>query len=189
MRRGSISKSIIVLGAKESVSSMSDSLSDTSSDTDTLTLTAHAPFDLPLTVAILRRRPTNLVDRYDAGEYRRLLRVAGCERLIAVRQTSLASVEVSALDGTLSQMERSELTALLHRMLGLTRDMTPVIEAFGRHEPLAHLVARLSGMKPTRYPDLWTTLVGVVPYQQVSLDAGPGHVQSNDCGYWPALCV
>jgi DNA-3-methyladenine glycosylase II len=172
MRRGSISKSIIVLGAKESVSSMSDSLSDTSSDTDTLTLTAHAPFDLPLTVAILRRRPTNLVDRYDAGEYRRLLRVAGCERLIAVRQISLASVEVSALDGTLSQMERSELTALLHRMLGLTRDMTPVIEAFGRHEPLAHLVARLSGMKPTRYPDLWTTLVGVVPYQQVSLDAG-----------------
>jgi DNA-3-methyladenine glycosylase II len=27
-------------------------------------------------------------------------------------------------------------------------------------------------MKPPRYPDLWTTLVGVVPYQQVSLEAG-----------------
>jgi DNA-3-methyladenine glycosylase II len=165
MRRGSIWRSIVGLGAKESITSMSDSMSGASTDTDTLTLTAHAPFDLPLTVAILRRRPTNSVDTYAAGEYRRLLRVGAHERLIAVRQISLASVEVSALDGTLSQMERSELTALLHRMLGLTRDMTPVIEAFGRHEPLAHLVARLSGMKPTRYPDLWTTLVGVVPYQ------------------------
>ena len=135
-------------------------------------MAAHAPFDLPLTVAILRRRPTNFVDTYAAGEYRRLLRVGARERLIAVRQTSLASVEVSALDGKLSQVERGELTALLHRMLGLTRDMTPVVEAFGCYEPLARLLTQLAGMKPTRYPDLWTTLVGVVPYQQVSLDAG-----------------
>ncbi len=146
---------------------------DTMSDnTTTLTLRALPPFDLALTVAVTRRRPTNLVDTWSDGVYRRLLRVGGLERLIAIRQTNLAAVEVSVLDGTLTPQEREELSLLLDRMLGLRRDLTPVVAAFSCYEPLAHLLTQLAGMKPPRYPDLWTTLVGVVPYQQVSLEAG-----------------
>ncbi len=137
-----------------------------------MTLDALAPFDLPLTVGILRRRLTNLVDTFVADEYRRLLRLGGRERLIAVRQTGPATVEVSALDGPLDAAERDELVPLLDRMLGLSRDLTPVVAAFAVYEPLAQLLRRLVGMKPPRYPDLWSTLVGVVPYQQVSLEAG-----------------
>lgn len=141
-------------------------------DAAMMTLDVLPPFDLPLTVAIARRRPTNLVDTFVAGAYRRLLRVSGRERLIEVRQTSAAQVEAVALDGPLSSAERAEVALLLDRMLGLTRDLTPVTQAFAVYEPLAHLLTRLPGMKPPRYPDLWTTLVGVVPYQQVSLEAG-----------------
>ncbi|HEY1390758.1 MAG TPA: hypothetical protein VGF38_19645 [Ktedonobacterales bacterium] len=146
---------------------------DTMSDSMTsFTLRALQPFDLALTVAVTRRRPTNLVDTWSDGVYRRVLRVGGRERLIAILQTGPATVEVSALDGLLAQAEREELSLLLERMLGLTRDLTPVVAAFSCYEPLARLLTQLEGMKPPRYPDLWTTLVGVVPYQQVSLEAG-----------------
>ena len=146
---------------------------DTMSDsTTTFTLRALPPFDLALTVAVTRRRPTNLVDTWSDGVYRRVLRVGGRERLIAVRQTDPAAVEVSVLDGPLTPTERDMLSLLLDRMLGLTRDLTPVVATFSRYEPLAKLLTQLAGMKPPRYPDLWTTLVGVVPYQQVSLEAG-----------------
>lgn len=157
---------------------MSESASEASTNipattnVNMMTLNARAPFDLSLTVAILRRRPTNLVDTFMAGEYHRLLRLGGRDRLIAVRQSGPATVAVTALDGALTPAEREELAPLLDRMLGLTRDLTPVVEAFGHHEPLARLLTRLAGMKPPRYPELWTTLVGVVPYQQVSLEAG-----------------
>jgi DNA-3-methyladenine glycosylase II len=57
-------------------------------------------------------------------------------------------------------------------MLGLSRELAPVIAAFDVYEPLAQLLTGLRGMKPPRYPDLWSTLVGIVPYQQVSLEAG-----------------
>lgn len=146
---------------------------DTMSDSlMSFTLRALPPFDLALTAAVLRRRPTNLVDTWSDGVYRRVLRVGGGERLIAIRQTDPATVEVSALDGSLTPAEREEMALLLDRMLGLTRDLTPVVAAFSCYEPLARLLAQLEGMKPPRYPDLWTTLVGVVPYQQVSLEAG-----------------
>lgn len=147
-------------------------MNDFADDTNTLSLRALAPFDLPLTVAILRRRPTNLVDTYADGVYRRLMRIGGRERLIAVRQTGSATVEASALDGPLSSTEQDELARLLNRILGLDRNLSPVVAAFAYYEPLAQLLAQLQGMKPPRYTDLWTTLVGVAPYQQVSLEAG-----------------
>lgn len=137
-----------------------------------LVLRALAPFDLSLTVAVTRRRPTNLVDTFAAGEYRRLVMLGNRPRLIAVRQVDESILEVAPLDGALDSAEQSELAALLDRTLGLTRDMTPIVSAFGEFEPLARLVSRLRGMKPPRYPNLWTTIVGIVPYQQVSLEAG-----------------
>ncbi len=156
------------LGEQESI----DIMSDSTSNPEALVLRALAPFDLALTVAVTRRRPTNLVDTWTHGVYRRLLRVGGRDRLISVRQIDRATVEVSVLDGPISAEEREELAALLERMLGLSRNLTPVIAAFACFEPLERLLVPLAGMKPPRYPDLWTTLVGVVPYQQVSLEAG-----------------
>lgn len=147
-------------------------MSDTLAHSTPLVLSALPPFDLALTVAVTRRRPTNLVDTYATGVYRRVLPVAGRERLIAVRQCDATTVEVSALDGALSDADRSELAVLLDRTLGLSRDLASMTRAFAVYEPLAQLLTRLAGMKPPRYPDLWKTLVGVVPYQQVSLDAG-----------------
>jgi len=76
---------------------------DTMSDnTTTFTLRALPPFDLALTVAVTRRRPTNLVDTWSGDVYRRVLRIGGRERLIAIRQIDPAIIEVTALDGLLT---------------------------------------------------------------------------------------
>lgn len=172
-RRRGVGRTIISPELRESDEAMSEITSDTAQgETETMTLEALPPFDLPLTVGILRRRLTNLVDTFVAGEYRRLLRLGGRERLIAVRQAGPASVRVSALDGPMDAAERDKLAPLLDRMLGLSRDLAPVVAAFDVYEPLARLLQGLVGMKPPRYPNLWSTLVGVVPYQQVSLEAG-----------------
>ena len=78
---------------------------DTMTDnTTTFTLRALPPFDLALTVAVTRRRPTNLVDTWSDGVYRRVLRVGGREHLIGICQTGPATVEVSALDGLLAKL-------------------------------------------------------------------------------------
>src|SRR5690349_10782830 len=103
-------KCIIGWGDKESMDTTMD-------NTTAFTLHALPPFDLALTVAVTRRRPTNLVDTWSDGVYRRVLRVGGHERLIAIRQTAPATVEVSVLDGLLAQSEREVLSRLLDRML------------------------------------------------------------------------
>ena len=45
------------------------------------------PFRLDLTAWVLRRRPGNLVDRWDGSTYRRAMRIGGVVAEVEVRQT------------------------------------------------------------------------------------------------------
>lgn len=135
-------------------------------------LGAVPPFDLMMTVSALRRRPTNLVERLVDGEYQRLLSLDGRLRLLGVRQIAPDAVRVLALDGPLSEEERAEAATILNRMLGLSVDLSPAQERITSDPRLRHLAEGLAGLKPPCFPDLWTTLLNVIPYQQVSLDAG-----------------
>lgn len=135
-------------------------------------LPALAPFDLALTVAALRRRPQSLTDALVDGEFRRVLLLAGEERLLGVRQVSAECVRVRALDGPLVGAACGEAAALVTRMLGLNVDLAP-LRALARTEAaLGALAEGLGGLKPPRYSSLWVTFASVVPYQQVSLESG-----------------
>lgn len=130
------------------------------------------PFDLALTVAVLRRRASHAVEVFEGGEYRRVLTLAGGRRLVGLRQTAPDLVELRGLDGPLASEERRAAAGMAGRMLGLGVDMAAVRRAFAEDARLAPLVERLAGMKPPRFESLWVTLLSVVPFQQVSLDAG-----------------
>lgn len=135
-------------------------------------LFALPPFSLERTIAALRRRTANLVEVYEDGEYRRVVTLDGKPRLLAVRQCAPNAVRVRALDGSLGMAGQIRAGALLDRMLGLSFDLAPVERAVGSDERLADILAQVPGLKPPRYDSLWTALLCVVPFQQVSLDAG-----------------
>lgn len=142
------------------------------SETVSYEMLALPPFSLERTVAALRRRPTNLVEIYEDGEYRRMLTIRGAPRLLAVRQSGPDRVRLRALDGPLALADEVTAAALLDRILGLHFDLAPVQRAVSADERLALLMAQVPGLKPPAYESLWTTLLCVVPFQQVSLEAG-----------------
>ncbi len=147
-----------------------------------------APYRLDLTVAVLRRFSTNLVDRTTAdGRYARALagfegpieRIAGqvphvpagglaSPVVLTARQTSATELTVT-FDGAPS--ERTRALALVKRMLGTERDMTHFHKAAHRVPWLRAFAARMRGVKPPRYPTLWEACVNAIVFQQISLSA------------------
>lgn len=158
-------------------------------------LPAIAPFDLQQTVAALRRRPTQQAEALIDGEYRRILTVGGRERLIGVRQCAPDRVAIHALDAPLAPTELATAASVIERMLGLAVDMTPLHAALAFDERLALLAHQIAGMKPPRFDTLWHTFLCIVPFQQVSVDAGTSmlnrmivrfgsHIEHNDHIYY-----
>ena len=139
---------------------------------DMITLAAIPPFDLHLTVNVLRRRPSHRAEVFQDCAYRHIFMLEGSPRLIEIRQIAPEKLVARSLDDTLSYTASRELANLLTRTLGLQVDLTALQEVFARDERLAPLMERVAGMKPPRFESLWVTLLGIVPFQQVSLDAG-----------------
>jgi len=138
-------------------------------------LSAAAPFDLQATVRVLQRRPSNRIDVWANDSYRRVLRTS--EGLALVEVSSHGSrdapdVRFEVLCGPKTQTAAQELTRLLRQMLGLDVDPAPLLQLMAATPHLAALVSALRGMRPPRYPGLFETFANVLPFQQVSLDAG-----------------
>lgn len=88
-------------------------------DSITFTLNPLPPFRLDLTVWVLRRRPDNLLDRWDGSTYQRVLALRNGVALAAVRQTgSAASPELQV---TLSASHLEE---------EMTREAATTLEMF-----------------------------------------------------------
>lgn len=64
------------------------------------------------------------------------------------------------------------MEALVRRTLGLDVDLRPFHRALDRFPKLAPLAPKLRAVRPPRFTSLFEAIVGVVPFQQVSLDAG-----------------
>jgi DNA-3-methyladenine glycosylase II len=127
------------------------------------------PYRLDLTVAVLRRFSTNVVDRTDArGRYLRVLDGGAGPIALAVAQSSPATleIEIEAPGG-----EHARAFELAARMLGVERDVAGFYRAARRPAWLRALAARMRGVKPPRYPTLWEACVNAIVFQQVSLHA------------------
>lgn len=140
-------------------------------------LATRGPFNLAATVRVLQRRPANRVDVWDGSAYRRVFDLPGGLVLAEVRNRGRTDAPVlectlRAASGTVDAAARREVTRRLRRILGLDIDPAPLAER-AEGEPTMSATARsLRGLRPPRFADLFETFASVVPFQQVSLDAG-----------------
>ncbi len=133
------------------------------------------PYRLDLTVTVLRRLSTNVVDVLSPdGEYRRAHGDADGLVVVRVVQDSPETLAVT-IEGEAADDER--ILALVGRMLGADRDLSHFDGAAARVPWLRPLAIRMRGVKPPRYATLWETFVNVVAFQQLSLEAATAIVR------------
>jgi len=129
------------------------------------------PFRLDLTVWTLRRRPDNIVDRWDGETYRRALSLSvGLVEVVVVQMGPPKSpqLRVTVHGAPLGSEVKHAVTVALERLLGLRIEMA----AFYRlalHDPeLRPLVQRFRGMKPPRFTSVFESVINAIASQQVS---------------------
>lgn len=140
-----------------------------------LRLPVRAPFHLEATVRVLQRRPTNLIDTWDGASYRRVLLLEDQFALLEVNNTGT----IDAPDLTLSIQthggstgKRHEAARAAREILGLEQDPAAAQRHAESELALRETARALRGMRPPRYPDLFEAFANVIPFQQVSLEAG-----------------
>ena len=127
------------------------------------------PFRLQATVRLLQRRPTNPLDRWEDAAWHRLLERPGGLLPIEVRQLAPDALELRWPGRRPARGEAREVEALVRRTLGLDVDLAQAHRAARRLPRIARLLA---GVRPPRFTSLYEAVLGVVPFQQVSLAAG-----------------
>jgi DNA-3-methyladenine glycosylase II len=141
------------------------------------TLEPVPPFRLDLTAWALRRRPANVVDRWDRVAYRRAVKLDETVAEVEVRQVrppEAARLDVSVSMGTPLDPARvrAEITATLDRLLGLDVDLGGFYRRT-RHDPyLGPLAQRYRGLKPPRFPTMFECLANAIACQQLTLTVG-----------------
>jgi DNA-3-methyladenine glycosylase II len=127
------------------------------------------PYRLDLTVSVLRRLSTNLVDVLTPdGEYVRVLAGAAAPAVVRAHQPRPDELAIRIV-GDLREHPR--LLALVGRMLGAGADLTRFYRSASSIPWLEPLVLRMRGVRPPRYPTLWEACVNAIVFQQVSLAA------------------
>jgi DNA-3-methyladenine glycosylase II len=128
------------------------------------------PYRLDLTVSVLRRLSTNVVDLLTPqGMYLRAL--SGFAEPVIVRATQVARRRVLSVTIEGHAHDDTAVLALVGQMLGVDRDLLPFYRAAKRIAWLAPLVRRMRGVKPPRYPTLWEACANAIVFQQLSIRA------------------
>jgi DNA-3-methyladenine glycosylase II len=132
-------------------------------------ISVQAPYRLDLTVNVLRRLSTNLVDVLSPdGAYVRLLGDSSAFALVRVSQPSPEALTIG-IEG--DHREHPRLLQLVRRMLGVEVDLTPFYRSAAKVQWLHPLVSRMRGVRPPRYPTIWEACVNAIVFQQISLHA------------------
>ena len=147
------------------------------------------PFRLDLTVWVLRRRPHNLMDRWDGETYRRVLLIGDQPVAVAISQSGPPEapelrVQARGVEPELeTEAETSEiLAAILTWMLGLDIDLTEFYRFAAKNPRLQELVQGFRGLKPPRYPSLFEALVNADCLPADQPHRGPPCPQPPDPG-------
>jgi 3-methyladenine DNA glycosylase/8-oxoguanine DNA glycosylase len=139
-------------------------------------LATHAPFHLEATVRVLQRRPTNRVDLW-AQQHRYMRALATTEGLALVEVANLGSIDdpdirFTVQHGSFSPAVSAVLRQTLRQILGLDVAPAPLSRLVEGQPGLAQTAMALRGMRPPRFAGLFEAFASVVPFQQLSLDAG-----------------
>lgn len=148
------------------------------------------PFRLDLTVWTLRRRPDNLIDRWDGQTYRRVLVEDGNPFEIAVTQfdeSGMPRLRVSTANRVTSPERKAYITAVVERLLGIHVDLVDFYRLGERDELLESPVDQFRGLKPPRFPTYFETLANAIACQQLTLTVGIRLLNRLAEAYGPAL--
>jgi DNA-3-methyladenine glycosylase II len=126
----------------------------------TMVLPATPPFRLDLTVWALRRRVNNAVDRWNDGQYSRIIVTDGGDALrLQVTQEAAqpeAKLIVTAESTTrISTRTRTEARLLVEQILGLAVDLQPFYKLAQDNTIIGPLVERFAGVRPPRFPTVF----------------------------------
>ncbi len=138
-------------------------------------LSTQAPFHLEATVRVLQRRPTNLVDVWTGGRYLRAL--GPPEHLTVVEVENRGTIDApdvryAVLHGDLSSGARRRLAQTLMKVLALDVAPAPLQRLVQADRRLRSTALALRGMRPPRFAEWFEAFANVLPFQQLSLDAG-----------------
>ena len=134
-----------------------------------------SPFRLDLTVWALRRRPDNVVDRWDGQTYRRVLPLPGGFAEIAVTQSGppeTPQLRVTVGATALSPEVQQCVTTTLERLLGFRTDVAAFYPLASRDAALSSLAQRFCGMKPPRFATVFESVITAIASQQVTRTVG-----------------
>jgi 3-methyladenine DNA glycosylase/8-oxoguanine DNA glycosylase len=137
-------------------------------------LATAAPFHLEATVRVLQRRPSSH-EIWEHNRYWRVFTTTNGLVLTAVENRGsidAPDVRLSFLAGAPSADTRRSLEQTVGKMLGLAVDPAPLHAAAVRLRGLRPTAIALRGMRPPRFATLFDAFANVVPFQQLSLDAG-----------------
>lgn len=133
------------------------------------------PYRLDLTVSVLRRLSTNVVDVFTPdGQYARALGGSHAPVIARVTQVRSDALEVT-IEGDAD--EHAPALELVRRMLGVDRELTQFDRAAAGMPWLSPLARRMHGVKPPRYATLWEAFVNTIAFQQVSVHAASAIVR------------
>ncbi len=144
-------------------------------ESDCSRLSTQAPFHLEATVRVLQRRPTNRVDVWEEGRYLRALSLGNELVLVEVENRGTIDhpdVRLSLRHGDEGAASRAGVGQVVRRVLGLDVDPAPIQRVAEAERKLRPTALALRGMRPPRFPTLFEVFANVVPFQQVSLEAG-----------------
>lgn len=128
------------------------------------------PYRLDLTVSVLRRLSTNVVDVLTPqGTYVRAL--SGFPEPVVVRVTQGAHHPSLCITIEGDARNDAAVLELVRQVLGADRDLRKFYRAAAHVPWLAPLVKRMRGVKPPRYPSLWEACANAIVFQQLSLRA------------------
>lgn len=138
-------------------------------------LVTRAPFHLEATVRVLQRRSTNFVERWEDERYRRVLAIRSGLVLVEVRDRGTIDapdLRYAIVRGSSSAATHAAVAQTLRGKLGLDLDPRPLQRLTQAEPTLRETAIQLRGMRPPRFTDLFEAFANVIPFQQVSLDAG-----------------
>lgn len=140
-----------------------------------LPLPTQAPFHLEATVRVLQRRPSSLIDVWENNRYLRMFAIADRVALVAVENRGAIDapdVSYSILSGDRSAATVRALGPMVRRILGLDADPALLQYLARTDRTLRSTVLALRGLRPPRFATLFEAFARVIPFQQLSLDAG-----------------
>jgi DNA-3-methyladenine glycosylase II len=139
-------------------------------------LKAVPPFRLDYTVWALRRRPENMIDRFEEKSYKRLTVVDDTPVEIVAHQPDIRKAEIEVLlkseSKNLKRRQAETIKELLKQVLGMEKNLAEFYQRAKKMPLLRKLVDHFRGLKPPMFPTVYEAALNAISCQQLSLIVG-----------------